>query len=207
MSATLPVLCTTACWAPVSYFRAWAAAPQGYVEAWEHYGRQTYRNRYLILGANSIIPLTVPVRRTAGIAVPIREAAIDYSTPWQRLHIKTLVSAYRHSPFFEYYIDDLQIFYTEHFDRLFDYNLQAFGCMLRLLRLPDAIRLSAAFGQTDGGGFSDLREAFHPQNRCTDLPPYEQVFSQKLGFQPDLSILDLLFNLGPDAVAYLTGKM
>ena len=91
MSATLPILCTTACWAPVSYFRAWAAASQGYLEAWEHYSRQTYRNRYLILGANSIIPLTVPVRRATGNDAPIREVEIDYSTPWQRLHFKTLV--------------------------------------------------------------------------------------------------------------------
>ncbi|MBQ7213754.1 MAG: WbqC family protein [Bacteroidales bacterium] len=204
MSATLPILCTTACWAPVSYFRAWVATSQGYIEAWEHYSRQTYRNRYLILGANSIIPLTVPVRRAAGNDAPIREVEIDYSTPWQRLHLKTLVSAYRNSPFFEYYLDDLQVFYTERFRLLFDYNLQAFARILGLLRLPTDIRLSAAFGQTDGNAFTDLRDTFHPHSRCSGLPSYEQVFSQKLGFQADLSILDLLFNLGPDAAAYLT---
>lgn len=199
------ILCPVTYWGPASYYRAWALADEGVMEGCENYTRQTYRNRCLIYGANGVIPLSVPVKRAAEPKVNIRDVEIDYSTPWQRLHLKTLVSAYRRSPYFEYYIDDLEDFFRTPHKLLFDYDMAAFSCMCGLLGMKPNVSCSDTYVKIPEEGVLDLREAFDPHLRA-DLPAYEQVFSPRHGFESDLSILDVLFNLGPDSVEYLMQK-
>lgn len=175
------------------------------IDATEPYHKQSYRNRAYILTGNGIQALTVPVIHFAG-KTPIREAHIDYRTPWQRNHWRTIESAYGNSPYFLYYSDPLKPFYEAHFDLLFDFNLQLIRTILRMLRLTADIFLNE---DPNLHPELDLRETIHPKRGFQkDYPytlhqPYRQVFDDRFGFSPNLSILDLIFNAGPDTPAYL----
>lgn len=171
----------------------------------EHYQKQCYRNRADILTSGGVQTLSVPVLHTAH-AMPVAEVRIDYKTPWQRTHWRSIVTAYGGSPYFLYYKDALEPFYTGHYDLLFDYNLQIVRTLLRLMRCPDPIRLTDSYTAHYP---LDLRDAIHPKAvRADNYPyrltkPYYQVFEDKFGFMPNLSVLDILFNLGPESVNYL----
>ena len=201
-------LLTTAYWAPVSYYRAWLQADSVYMEAHENYLRQTYRNRCVIGSANGPQHLSVPIVHRSGEKIPIRDVRIDSSVAWQRIHYKTVVSAYRRSPFFEYYIDDLLDLFRKRFDFLFDLNLEIDRRVFGLLRLPFQYNLTAGFRETGEAPCLNLSDGFNPRHRDLSLSnmPYEQVFGNKFGFMPDLSIMDLIFHTGPDAVSFLMKK-
>ena len=184
------VLLSTAYFPPVSYFAAIRQADEVYVEQFENFGKQSYRNRCNILTANGVIPLTVPVEK-ANSKTLIKDLRIVYSTPWQKLHFKGIESAYKNSPYYEYYIDDLLPFFQKRETFLWDLNQAVLSTVLELLR-----------GE---GDCIDLRNAIHPKpSRRTPgyeftAKPYRQTFSDRFPFVPDLSILDLLFCCGTDA--------
>lgn len=176
-----------------------------WVDTRECYQKQSYRNRARILTGNGVQTLTVPVEHRTG-PTPIREARIDYKMPWQRTHWRTIVSAYGNSPYFLYYLDPLKPFYETKFEFLFDYNLQLTRTILHMMRIVAEPRLTDGDTPTDA---CDLREVIHPKGaslpsyRLRLQSPYYQVFEDRYGFVPNLSILDLLFNTGPDANRYL----
>ncbi|MBP5205204.1 MAG: WbqC family protein [Bacteroidales bacterium] len=189
---------------PVEYF-AFLTQQEVQVESCEHYQKQSFRTRCAILTANGRETLSLPVVHCPD-KEPIRETRIDYSTPWQRTLWRAIESAYGGSPFFLYYRDAIQPFFEKRFELLFDYNLQIIKTLISTLRLPAAVSTTEDFLPMAD---NDLRELIHPRRqsdagyplRLTE--PYYQVFAHKFGFVPNLSVIDLLFNLGPEAGQYL----
>jgi hypothetical protein len=168
------------------------------IEQHENYLKQTFRNRCEILAANGIMSLTVPVKHIAP-KIPVRDVEIDYSCNWQRLHWRTIHSAYRSSPFFVYYVDDFLPFYENKEKFLFDLNCKMLDRLIELVGLKTKITLSDSYLH-DESDVTDYRSLITPKNKPDDpeFSPvsYCQVFNAKFGFQPNLSILDLLCNEG-----------
>lgn len=193
---------------PVFYYHKAANAGIVFIEGFEHYIKQTYRNRCIILGANGPLPLIVPVENGRRPRQLIRDIRIAYHTPWQRNHWRSILSAYRNSPFFDYYASDIEPFFRNHFTYLFDYNIEILYKTLDLLHLRPEIRITTGF-ETADGDFDNFREAITPKRQAQDVinsynpATYTQVFEDKFPFVPDLSILDLLFCKGNEAAELL----
>lgn len=200
------ILLSTAYFAPTPYFCAIASGRQAFIEAHERYVKQTYRTRCEILGANGVLPLVAPVVRVHGQKTPIRDVRIDYTQAWQRAHWRSLVSAYGSSPFFAHYADEIAPLFGRREPFLFDLNMRITRLMCELTGIcaeplpTDAYREAA-------DDVLDLRRSLSPKSirrqrgSAFAATEYYQVFSQKFGFVPHLSILDLLFNEGPEALA------
>ena len=189
-----------------------------YIEACENYQQQSYRNRCRFYGAEGVQTLSFPIVHKGGThKQPIAEIEVDYSTPWLQQHQKAIVSAYRTSAYFEYYMDELFEIMNSKPEKLFDLNLMITRFFIEKTGIAVDLRLTEDFSR-DGNQASpdgnitvceDLREIIHPKRPDTILKdyglekPYFQVFSPKHGFQSNLSIMDLLFNEGPDSILYL----
>lgn len=203
-----PTLLNTAYFAPISYFSAIQQAEDIWIEQYENFGKQSYRNRCKIMTANGVLPLTVPVVK-ANSKTLIKDLKIMYVTPWQKLHFRGVESAYKNSPYYDYYIDDLMPFFEKKELFLLDLNQKILHTLLDLLKLKRPIQLTHDYILENQSSFIDLRDTIHPKaNRRKpgiEFPvhPYHQTFSDRFPFHPDLSILDLLFCCGPDAKSYL----
>ena len=174
------------------------------IEQYEHFPKQTYRTRTRIGTANGGLDLIVPVMHGKKEHVPVKDVRINYDHPWQRLHWLSIQTAYRSSAYFEYYEDDFIQFYKQKTEFLLDYHMQQLTLMLRLLKINRDISLSDSYvKQIDSA--VDWRIAATPRkpSLMTEPKPYYQVFEEKTGFVPDLSIIDLLFNQGPQSRSFL----
>ena len=204
-----PFVLSTAYFAPIQYYSKLARNEKVIIERHEHYNKQSYRNRCTIYSANGLLDLVVPVAKTGKPKISITEVEISYDTLWQKLHFKAIESAYRRSPFYEYYIDDLTPFFNCRHRYLFEFNMQIMRTMCSLMKIPFRVQESNEYIRS-GAGNIDLRNSLHPkpskQGTDTDFVPprYTQVFADRWGFKPNLSILDLLFNTGPEARILLT---
>jgi len=190
---------------PVSYFHAMLRHGGSFLlEKHEHYAKQTYRTRARIATANGALNLVVPVLHGRTERVPMKDARIDYGHHWQRLHWTSLQTAYRSAAYFEYYEDDFSVFYTQKFDFLLDYNTAQLELILKLLKIDRFIRFTESY-ETSPGGMPDFRQEIHPKkpSLLQHPRPYHQVFGDRHGFIPDLSIVDLLFNQGPASGEFL----
>ena len=215
------MLLTAAYFPPVEYFAALAkeitlsadrVIPSvAYIEACENYQKQSYRNRCRIYAADGVQALNVPVVHENGtFALPISRIRVDYSTPWLVRTERAIESAYKSAPFFDHYRDGVFALLERRPERLLDLDLSLTRWALDCLRLPVELRLTETFTPPGSATYGeDMRNVIHPK-RANDIlsqlgleRPYYQVFSQKFGFIPNLSILDLLFNEGPDAVSYI----
>lgn len=189
---------------PVSYFSVLKTAPAAYLEQWENYTKQTYRNRCNILSANGLMSLAVPVEKIKNEKTLVRDVRISDKENWQTQHWRALMSAYNSSPFFEYYIDDLLPFYQKKWQFLLDFNIQLLTKLLELTDLQTKILFTENY-QISAESFIDLRNDIHPkkkqQNAC--FTPYYQVFKERFGFIPDLSLVDLLFNMGNESILFI----
>ncbi len=198
-----PIL-STAYLPPVEWL-ALLAGGEARLERLENYQKQSYRNRACVMTGNGVQQLSVPVLHSA-TKMPVSEVRIEYKTPWQRNHWRTLVSAYGNSPYFLFYRDALQPFYEEKTEFLFDFNLHLVRTLLKLMGIRATVTLTDTFEPLRDG---DARTAIHPGTRAKEgypfkiEEPYSQVFEERYGFVPNLSAVDLLFNVGPDSHAYL----
>ena len=179
------------------------------IEQHDHFVKQTYRNRCVIATANGTQTLTVPIERYDGTKCPMRDIRISDHGNWRHLHWNALVSAYGETPFFEFYADDLRPFFEKRHTFLFDLNLDIMHTMCQLLDVRPQVQLSEQYIAlpSDNDEFVDFREAIRPKHPLPDADfnptPYYQVRAQRYGFLPNLSILDLLFNEGPEGIFYL----
>ncbi|MCB2220121.1 MAG: WbqC family protein [Bacteroidetes bacterium] len=191
---------------PASYFACLARAEHVLIESKEHYIKQTYRNRCRIMTANGVLNLTIPVIKVNGNHTSIRNIEISYHEKWQQLHWRAITAAYQHSPYFMFYEDALKPFYTNHFKSLLAFNLELTKTILDLIGIEKEIKLTNDYYKNVPDGIKDLRDAFSPKVPLQkELPPYIQVFAERHEFQQDLSILDVLLNLGPETSSYLYG--
>ena len=224
-------LFSTAYFPPISYFAAMAEEMSGlidrkdgggscelspsvvYIEACENYQKQSYRNRCRFYAADGVQALSFPVIHEGGTYKhPVKDIRIDYSTPWLQQHKRAIVSAYRTSAYFEYYQDELFEILDSMPERLIDLNMALLKFFIEKTGLKVELRLTEEYSQNGLVGdveCGDMREVIHPKRQNTILSdlklekPYFQVFAPKHGFKSDLSIMDLLFNEGPDSILYL----
>ncbi len=201
------VLLSTAYLPPISYFIAVHQSSDFCLEACENYVKQSYRNRCKIAGANGMETLSIPVESENGNKISIRDVRISGQDHWQQKHWRAIVSAYRNSPFFEYYEDDFRPFYEKKYEFLWDYNLELLTLIFELLEWDVQIHFTNVF-EHNRLEINDLRSEIHPKKEPVFLAKaYYQVFGLKNGFQADLSVIDLLFNLGNEAEVILSSPV
>jgi len=195
---------STAYLPPVSWMQAALKAEKVIIEAFETYPKQTYRNRCMIITANGVLPLSIPVTKVDGGKTKTKDIEIFYDDPWQRVHWLSIDMAYSNSPFYLYYKDELEKFYRKKFRFLLDYNMEILNTLFSLLGETTEISLTEVFLHSPEG-ILDLRNAISPKIDDVECNyrPYHQVFEEKHGFVEDLSIIDLLCNEGPGAGSVL----
>ena len=190
----------------IAHFTAMVKADEVVLEMDDNFVKQTYRNRTYIYGANGKLGLNIPVIYSQKNRQKYKDVKIFNEDNWQSLHWKSLLSAYRTSPFFEYYEDELQHIFTEKADFLLDFNLKCFEVICDCLQLELNTSKTETY-QKIIADKSDFRHLVNAKKEPTfAFENYTQVFNNKHGFIPNLSILDLLFNEGPNALNHLESQ-
>ena len=196
------VLLSTTYFGPIQWYQKLYRADEAWIERHETFQKQTYRNRCVIATTQGTQALTVPVER--GNSQLIRDIRISDHGNWRHLHWNALQSAYGDSPFFMYYEDDLRPFFEQRWNFLFDFNEAIREKICELIDIQPHVNLTDHFAVEVAG---DFRESIKPKHPAPDpdFTPrrYYQVYEAKHGFQPNLSIVDLLYNMGPESVFFL----
>ncbi|KAA6317755.1 hypothetical protein EZS27_032140 [termite gut metagenome] len=201
------VYLTSAYLAPVEYYSKLMNYDKVYIEQYDHYTKQTYRNRCVIAtpdGTTSV--LTIPVARPKSLKCSMRDIHISDHGNWRHIHWNAIESAYGNTPFFEYYKDDFYSFYNNKYTFLIDFNDELCRLVCELIDITPVIERTTEYKTDFSPNEYDFREVIHPKKdfRVEDpefvLHPYYQVFETHHGFIPNLSIIDLLFNMGPESL-------
>jgi len=197
-------LLSSAYFAPIQWYQKLWRFDRCIIERYDHFIKQTYRNRCLIATTQGTQALTVPIEKPTTEKRLMRDLRISTHGKWQQEHWNALLSAYGESPFYDYYIDDLRQFFEKKWDFLVDFNLAITETVCQLLDIQPDIALSDTFVQEANNDFREVIRPKHPLPDPDFQPkPYYQVYQNKHGFIDNLSILDLLFNMGPEGVFYL----
>lgn len=189
---------------PVSYFHVIHKHDMPVmIEKFENFPKQTYRTRTSIGTANGPLDLMLPIVHSKQERRKMHETRLSYEFDWQRLHWLSLQTAYRSSAYFEYYEHDFAHFYEKKHEFLLDFNVEQLALILKCLKISRDISYTEAF--TAMAEENEYRLLIHPKRESlyTDPKPYYQVFEERTGFVPELSIVDLLFNQGPQSKHYL----
>lgn len=191
-----PIICIP----PIGYFAKAAVAKEVIIDAGENYVKQSIRNRYHILSANGVLTLSIPVISQGGEKIPTGDIKIDYSKEWQRNHLRAINAAYRSAPFYDYYAGAVTELIESGAESLREFAEKSAAICDEWLGYEISRKVENAFQEGDFD--CDLRLKI---KRPEDFPgkpefkTYVQVFADRFEFQPNLSILDLIFNLGPEA--------
>jgi hypothetical protein len=191
----MPCILHTAYWPNLAYMKHVLAADTIYIERWEYFTKQTYRNRCEILSANGLLRLSVPVKKISGKAL-VKDIEICYREKWQHQHWRALLSAYKNSPYFDFFEEEVNAFYQKDYRFLIEYNVAQLHFLLKALRINKTILFTEAYTAVAENG-TDAR--YLAQTRLPEdfvSKPYHQTFSEKFEFVPNLSALDALFNRG-----------
>ena len=195
--------------APIQYYSKIFRAERAVIEADDNYQKQSYRNRCIIAAANGPLALSVPIEKPKELKCKMKDIKIADHGNWQHFHWNAIISAYNSSPFFEYYRDDFALFYEQKTTFLFDLNEQLRILVCNLLDIETPTTYTSSFVENELPNTIDLREAIHPKRDWQQLDnqyavkPYYQVFAEKRPFIENLSIIDLLFNMGNESRLYL----
>lgn len=205
----MDILLSSAYLAPVQYYTKLLHNNGGtaYVEAFDNYAKQTYRNRCMIADANGPLALTIPTEKPSEGKCLMRDIRISDHGNWRHQHWNALEAAYRHTPFFLYYEDDFRPFFEKKIAFLYDFNMQLTELVCSLIGLDVALRPTDTY-QQNPVGMADSRTLITPKaswegDEGFRPVEYYQVFKEKHGFIPNLSIADLLFNMGPESILIL----
>jgi len=196
------VTLTIAYFPPIEYFAILAKYSSVYIEACENYQKQSYRNRCLFYASDGVQSLSFPVRHRAGsINIPIKEVEVDYSTPWVAKTERCIDTAYRSSAFFEYYRDPLFAILDSRPSTLWELDMDIIRFFIDRLGLVTQLVETSSYTRPD----VDIHPK-RPDSILSELGldrPYYQVFAEKFGFKPNLSVMDLLFNEGPSSLDFI----
>ena len=193
----------------IPYFCKLLHTPEVCIEQQEHYRKGSFRNRCYIGTAQGARALSIPLLSGKHQQAPIREVRIDAQSRWQQTHWRSIQTAYGSSPFYAYYAPELAPLYERPHRWLFDFCWEAQQCLFQLLGVAPALQRSTAYATTLPERWIDFRHQLLPRNYATysddqyQIVPYPQVFEDRQGFVPNLSLLDLLFCTGPEALVYL----
>ena len=179
------------------------------IEQFDNYSKQSYRNRTQILSANGVLNLSIPIKKNKSEKV-INSIEISYKEDWQKNHWRAITSAYKNSPYFDFFEEDLKVFYSNKYNLLIDYNTDQLKFIVKVLKQKKNIQLTKQY-ESNPESVIDLRTIIHPkQSYLSDKllankldQSYYQTFENKISFTPNLSILDLLFNKGLQTIDYL----
>lgn len=198
---------------PIQYFTKFCLFETIVIEQHEHYVKRSYRNRCQIATSTGIQRLSIPLKKGKNEQLPVREVRISYEENWQKNHWSAIRTAYNNSPFFEHYAAFFQPFFTKKFDSLFEFNFETLKTILKILDLKKTPKLSTSFQKETPDEVLDFRNKISPKGKKEPDDPhfkaikYAQVFEEKNGFIPNLSILDLIFCAGPQAPYYLENSI
>ena len=199
MKAILPI----SYFGNIQYFSILKNSDEVIIDVFEHFVKQSYRSRTEILGANGKLSISVPVNRKDKL--PINEVSIEKSQNWQKSHWKSIESSYRSSPYFEYYEHKLRPFFKEEYSSLIELNKSILEVIIDILKIDKKYSFSDSYVEVSGEKI-DYRSVISPKKKLKEMYPnqkYIQVFSDRFEFVPNLSILDLIFNEGPNAINFL----
>ena len=203
------VLLVTSYWPNLHYFFYVLNASIIHIEQFDNYSKQSYRNRTQILSANGILNLSIPIKKNKSEKV-VNAIEISYKEDWQKNHWRAITSAYKNSPYFDFFEEDLKVFYSNKYNLLIDYNIEQLKFIVKVLKQKKNIQLTKQY-ESNPESVIDLRTIIHPkQSYLSDKlvankldQSYYQTFENKISFTPNLSILDLLFNKGLHTIDYL----
>ena len=186
---------------PVSWFAVFLKEENEIVlEQYENFPKQTYRNRTNIYGANGRLSLIIPINHSGERVM--KEIKVSHRENWQKLHWKSIKTAYQSSPYFEFYEDRLQKIFEFRTDSLIQFNLNALKIILDILKTEKAYSLNIEYVKIPLE--ENYREKFSAKKESEiEMEEYYQTFTDKMGFMKDLSILDLICNKGPETLTYL----
>lgn len=197
------ILLSTAYLPPAEYFMLISHAEEALIEREENYLKQSYRNRCYILSSHGPQPLTLPVYSGSMHKTPVKDIRIDYTKRWQRVHLGAITAAYGSSPYFLYYFEAIEKIISKKTDFLIDLNMELSEAILKIIKLDTKLTYTTDFvpvGQSD----NDSRYKITPKKESNySAKEYMQVFDCVKNFRQKLSIIDLIFNTGPEAVKYL----
>jgi hypothetical protein len=184
---------------PVAYFSQIAQYEEVIIESYENYQKGSYRNRCQILGANGVMSMSIPLEKGKHQQLPIRDVRINYADRWQTQHWQSIRSAYGRAPFWEFYGDYFEPIFQKKHDFLFDFNLELLQMCFKLLKIKPQLSFTSSYEKTiENTEIVDLRNQVK-QNLSFSTTKYPQIFEDRFGFVPDLSIIDLLFCMGNQA--------
>ncbi|MBN2891468.1 MAG: WbqC family protein [Bacteroidales bacterium] len=195
---------STAYFPNIQYFTEVLRASELIIEQYENFPKQTYRNRCHILAANGVLPLVVPVLNGRSGKIKTKDIKISFVENWQKQHYQSIKSAYSSAPFYDYIMPEFEFLFTKKFHFLIELNNSILKTIKKLLEIKTDFSLTEDFIEINEQNKSDFRFTISPKIKIDlNSEKYIQVFSDRFEFQPNLSILDLLFNLGPESRIFL----
>lgn len=198
----MPVILFHPYFGNIEFYHVLKNAAEVILEVWDTYPKQTYRNRTQILGANGVLDLSIPVKKPNGSKSKTKEILIDYREDWQKKHLKSIESAYKNSPYYDFYEPYISPLILSNEKYLIDKNQRILDLMIQQLQIETRISTSENYQKEES--IHDFRKSISPKVKSNyQCEKYIQVFADRFDFQNNLSILDLLFNEGPNAKSFL----